>query len=33
VTPKEKDELLDRYWKITPRQRETSVVLVREPRE
>jgi GNAT superfamily N-acetyltransferase len=33
VTSREKDELLDRYWKITPRQKETSVVLVHEPRE
>jgi GNAT superfamily N-acetyltransferase len=30
VTPEaEKDRLLDRYWKISPRQRETSVVLAR----
>jgi GNAT superfamily N-acetyltransferase len=33
VTPREKDELLDRYWNITPRQKETSVVLVLEARE
>jgi GNAT superfamily N-acetyltransferase len=29
VTPEEKDRLLDRYWTIPARQRETSVVLVR----
>lgn len=29
VTPREKDRLLDTYWTISPRQRETSVVLVR----
>lgn len=29
VTPAEKDELLSTYWSIPPRQRETSVVLVR----
>lgn len=28
VTPEEKDRLLDTYWKIPARQRETSVVLV-----
>jgi GNAT superfamily N-acetyltransferase len=27
----EKDRLLDTYWSIPPRQRESSVVLVREP--
>jgi N-acetylglutamate synthase-like GNAT family acetyltransferase len=27
VTPTEKDRLLDTYWNITDRQRETSVVL------
>jgi GNAT superfamily N-acetyltransferase len=27
--PDEKDRLLGRYWKISPRQRETSVVLTR----
>jgi GNAT superfamily N-acetyltransferase len=30
VSPAEKDELLTRYWKIPPRQRDTSVVLVHE---
>jgi GNAT superfamily N-acetyltransferase len=29
VTPEEKDRLLQTYWTISPRQRETSVVLVR----
>ena len=29
VVPGEKDRLLDRYWTISPRQRETSVVLSR----
>ena len=29
VPPDEKDRLLDTYWMISPRQRETSVVLVR----
>jgi GNAT superfamily N-acetyltransferase len=29
VTPAEKDRLLDTYWRIPSRQRETSVVLVR----
>ena len=28
VTQAEKDRLLDAYWKISPRQRETSVVLL-----
>ena len=28
VSAREKDELLQRYWRISPRQRETSVVLV-----
>ena len=32
VTQAEKDRLLDTYWKITPRQRETSVVLVHQRR-
>jgi GNAT superfamily N-acetyltransferase len=27
VAPREKDELLKSYWRISPRQRETSVVL------
>jgi GNAT superfamily N-acetyltransferase len=27
VTPAEKDQLLNSYWSISPRQRETSVVL------
>ncbi len=27
----EKDRLLDTYWNIPPRQRETSVVLVKQP--
>jgi GNAT superfamily N-acetyltransferase len=27
----EKDRLLDAYWKISPRQRETSVVLAKAP--
>jgi GNAT superfamily N-acetyltransferase len=27
VSPAEKDKLLDAYWSISPRQRETSVVL------
>jgi hypothetical protein len=27
VTPEEKDRLLKKYWKIPPRQVETSVVL------
>ena len=31
VTPEEKDRLLDTYWTIPARQRETSVVLVHEP--
>jgi N-acetylglutamate synthase-like GNAT family acetyltransferase len=30
VTPEEKDRLLDTYWSIPARQRETSVVLVYE---
>jgi GNAT superfamily N-acetyltransferase len=29
VAPHEKDRLLDTYWSISPRQRETSVVLER----
>jgi GNAT superfamily N-acetyltransferase len=29
VGPDEKDRLLDSYWTISPRQRETSVVLAR----
>jgi GNAT superfamily N-acetyltransferase len=29
VAPAEKDRLLATYWAISPRQRETSVVLVR----
>ena len=29
VGPEEKDRLLDTYWTIPPRQRDTSVVLVR----
>ena len=29
--PEEKDRLLKRYWKISPRQVETSVVLKKEP--
>jgi len=32
VTPEEKDRLLDTYWTIPARQRETSVVLVHEDR-
>ena len=28
VSPEEKDRLLDAYWSIPPRQRETSVVLI-----
>jgi GNAT superfamily N-acetyltransferase len=31
VTSREKDSLLDTYWTIPARQRETSVVLVLEP--
>ena len=31
VPPAEKDRLLDTYWTISPRQRETSVVLVHGP--
>ena len=31
VSPSEKDQLLDTYWSIPARQRDTSVVLVREP--
>ena len=31
VTAAEKDKLLDTYWSIPQRQRETSVVLVHEP--
>jgi GNAT superfamily N-acetyltransferase len=31
VTPGEKDSLLDTYWTIPARQRDTSVVLVHEP--
>ena len=31
VGPAEKDRLLDTYWSIPARQRETSVVLVRPP--
>jgi GNAT superfamily N-acetyltransferase len=31
VTPAEKDRLLDTYWRIPARQRDTSVVLAREP--
>jgi GNAT superfamily N-acetyltransferase len=31
VTPGEKDTLLDTYWTIPARQRDTSVVLVHEP--
>jgi len=30
VSKAEKDQLLDAYWTIPPRQRETSVVLVRD---
>lgn len=30
VSPEEKDRLLDAYWSIPPRQRETSVVLEQE---
>ena len=30
VTPAEKDRLLDTYWTIPPRQRDTSVVLVHD---
>ena len=30
VPPDEKNRLLDTYWSIAPRQRETSVVLTRE---
>jgi GNAT superfamily N-acetyltransferase len=30
VTPEEKDRLLDRYWAIPARQRDTSVVLAHE---
>jgi len=30
VSKAEKDQLLDAYWRIPPRQRETSVVLVRD---
>jgi GNAT superfamily N-acetyltransferase len=33
VTQAEKDRLLDAYWKINARQRETSVVLVRSAGE
>ena len=29
VSSEEKDRLLDTYWRIPARQRETSVVLVR----
>lgn len=29
VSPEEKDRLLDTYWRISPRQREVSVVLQR----
>jgi hypothetical protein len=29
VSPEVKDRLLDAYWTISPRQRETSVVLER----
>jgi len=34
VSPQEKDRLLTAYWKIPPRQQETSVVLeyIRQPR-
>jgi GNAT superfamily N-acetyltransferase len=32
VTQAEKDRLLDAYWRISERQRETSVVLVHEAR-
>lgn len=32
VPQDEKDELLNRYWTISPRQRDTSVVLTREQR-
>jgi len=32
VSPAKKDRLLDTYWKISPRQRETSVVLARKER-
>ncbi len=31
VTPERKDVLLQTYWKIPDRQRETSVVLERHP--
>lgn len=31
VPPAEKDRLLASYWNISPRQQETSVVLVQEP--
>jgi len=31
VSPEEKDRLLDAYWTISPRQRETSVVLLHHP--
>ena len=30
VSEQEKDRLLDTYWKIPPRQKQTSVVLMRE---
>jgi N-acetylglutamate synthase-like GNAT family acetyltransferase len=30
VAPDEKDRLLTRYWDISPRQKETSVVLIRK---
>jgi GNAT superfamily N-acetyltransferase len=33
ATQAEKDRLLDAYWKISARQRETSVVLVRKAGE
>ena len=33
VTPEEKDRLLDTYWTIPARQRDTSVVLVYEGRD
>jgi len=31
VSPEEKDRLLDTYWTIPARQRDTSVVLVQQP--